>query len=96
MTHNQRVLDLLSDGEPHSHLELYDLRVIAHSRVAALRKRGHTIECWRADGLHWYRLADGGLSGSVRVAATRVDAPAIANTGGSAEPTGQLSLEVAA
>jgi len=56
MTHNERVLDLLSDGEPHSHLELYDLRVIAHSRVADLRKRGHTIECWAEDGLHWYQL----------------------------------------
>lgn len=62
MTHNQRVLELLSDGEPHSHLELYDLRVIAHSRVAALRKQGHMIECWRADGLHWYRLLSDGLA----------------------------------
>lgn len=58
MTHNERVLKLLSDGQPHSHHELYDLRVVAHSRVAALRKMGHTIECWRADGLHWYRLLD--------------------------------------
>jgi hypothetical protein len=60
MTHNARVLELLSDGEPHSHLELYDLRVIAHSRVAALRKQGCTIECWRENGLHWYRLLDQG------------------------------------
>jgi hypothetical protein len=58
MTHNEKVLALLSDGEPHSHHELYDLRVIAHSRVAALRAQGHTIECWKADGLHWYRLLD--------------------------------------
>lgn len=56
MTHNQRVLELLSDGEPHSHLELYDLRVIAHSRVAQLRERGYWIVCWRDDGLHWYQL----------------------------------------
>lgn len=99
MTHNERVLDLLSDGEPHSHHELYDLRVIAHSRVAALRKQGHTIECWRADGLHWYRLNDGGLDGSSRVAATPpVALPcATANTRGSVEPTiveesGQLAM----
>lgn len=58
MTHNQRVLDLLSDGEPHSHHELYDLRVVAHSRVSALRAQGHRIKCWRQDGLHWYRLLD--------------------------------------
>ena len=58
MTHNQRVLELLSDGEPHSHHELYDLRVVAHSRVAALRSQGHTIECWRENGLHWYRLTE--------------------------------------
>jgi hypothetical protein len=56
VTHNELVLQLLSDGEPHTHLELYDLRVIAHSRVAALRKQGHVIECWRDAGLHWYRL----------------------------------------
>lgn len=58
MTHNAKVLALLSDGQPHSHHELYDLRVVAHSRVAALRAQGHTIEHWRADGLHWYRLLD--------------------------------------
>jgi hypothetical protein len=46
MTHAQRVLDLLSDGKPHQHHELYRLGVIAHSRVADLRKRGHNIVCW--------------------------------------------------
>lgn len=58
ITHNQRVLDLLADGEPHSHLELYALHVVAHSRVAELRARGHRIDCWLEDGLHWYRLLD--------------------------------------
>lgn len=61
MTHNERVLQLLSDGEPHSHHELYDLRVVAHSRVSSLRKQGHVIEHWVEAGLHWYRLL-GGLS----------------------------------
>lgn len=56
MTHNNLVLQLLSDGQAHSHHELYDLRVMGHSRVAALRKQGHTIECWRDGGLYWYRL----------------------------------------
>ncbi len=45
-THCERVLTLLSDGQPHTHHELYDLRVIAHSRVSDLRKRGHRIACW--------------------------------------------------
>lgn len=103
MTHNQRVLELLSDGEPHSHLELYDLRVIAHSRVAALRKQGHTIDCWRSDGLHWYHLADGGLSGAARVATTPpVDSLATANASVPLSPplivedSGQLAIAVAA
>jgi hypothetical protein len=48
MTHCQRVLELLSDGQPHTHHELYRLNVIAHSRVAELRKRGHKIACWTA------------------------------------------------
>lgn len=58
MTHNERVLELLSDRQPHSHLELYDLHVIAHSRIADLRRHGNTIECWRDDDLYWYRLLD--------------------------------------
>jgi hypothetical protein len=44
MTHCERVLALLSDGQPHTHHELYALNVIAHSRVAELRKRGYEIE----------------------------------------------------
>lgn len=91
MTHNQRVLNLLSDGEPHSHHELYDLRVIAHSRVAALRTQGHTIECWQADGLHWYRmLSDGRPSGAAASTAGVVIAeqPLV-------EESGQLALVTA-
>ena len=56
MTHNERVLQLLADGRPHSHHELYALNVIAHSRVSDLRKRGHVIEMWREDDLYLYRL----------------------------------------
>ena len=56
MTHKQRVLDLLSDGQPHSHHEGYALNVILHSRVADLRRDGHTIECWRDGDLSMYQL----------------------------------------
>jgi hypothetical protein len=60
VTHCARVLELLSDGKPHSHHELYALNVIAHSRVAELRKRGHNIACWtetvRGDKVAVYQL----------------------------------------
>lgn len=76
MTHCDRVLALLSDGEPHHHHELYSLNVIAHSRISDLRKRGHTIEMWREDDLYFYRLIDsatepnGSLPPATTVAAT--------------------------
>ena len=91
MTHNERVLDLLSDGEPHSHHELYDLRVVAHSRVAALRSQGHTIECWRADGLHWYRLLDQGHEDDGAGNLPSLAVPLIEEA-----TTGQFALDVAA
>ena len=59
MTHNDRVLALLSDGRPHSHHELYGLHVIAHSRVSDLRKRGHVIESWREGSDYLYQLTSG-------------------------------------
>lgn len=45
VTHKQRVLELLRDGRPHTHHELYRLGCVAHSRVADLRRDGHRIEC---------------------------------------------------
>jgi hypothetical protein len=54
-THNERVLALLADGRWHSHHELYDLHVVAHSRVSDLRKRGHMIEMRRDGDLYLYR-----------------------------------------
>jgi len=55
-----RLLAVLSDGREHSHLELYQLGMIVHSRVADLRKRGHVIHTWRErhpNGTrHMYRL----------------------------------------
>lgn len=55
-THCDRVLGLLSDGRPHSHHELYDLHVIAHSRISDLRRKGHAIEMWRDGDLYLYQL----------------------------------------
>lgn len=56
LTHNARVLQLLSDRRPHSHHELYALHVIAHSRVADLRAMGHDIEAWRDGEDYFYQL----------------------------------------
>lgn len=57
MTHKEKVLTLLADGEPHSHHELYALHVIAHSRVADLRRDGHHIDQWRDGDTYMYRLS---------------------------------------
>lgn len=56
MSHKQRVLELLRDGEPHGHMEGYRLGVMLHSRVADLRRDGHDIECWRDGDNYLYRL----------------------------------------
>jgi hypothetical protein len=56
VTHKQRLLNLLDDGKPHSHLECYGLHIIAHSRVADLRADGYDISQWRDGDLYWYRL----------------------------------------
>jgi hypothetical protein len=49
LTQNARVLELLSDGRSHSHLELYALGVVAHSRVSELRRRfGFVVEVGQA------------------------------------------------
>ena len=56
MTHNERVLALLSDGKPHTHHEIYGLFVIGHSRISDLRKRGHVIESWRDGDDYLYQL----------------------------------------
>lgn len=55
-THKQRVLRLLQDGRPHSHMEGYRLGVMLHSRVADLRKDGYTIRCWRDGDDYLYQL----------------------------------------
>lgn len=90
MTHKQKVLRLLSDGEPHTHHELYALGVMGHSRVSDLRKDGHRIDKSRNQyGDYVYRLVTldepanpaGGLdadSGPVSLAAGSSSVPASA------------------
>lgn len=87
MTHNEKVLALLSDGKPHTHHELYGLYVIAHSRIADLRKRGHVIESWREGDDYLYQLC------TEQPNPPRVT-PTLAAT--TSESSVQLSLEAAA
>jgi hypothetical protein len=66
VTDCDRLLEVLRDGNPHTHHELYKLGMIVHSRVADLRKRGHDIRSWKAkigrdsagrdNYAHFYRL----------------------------------------
>lgn len=56
MTHCERVFQVLADGQPHSHLELYALGTVAHSRISDLRRKGYLIEQWREGDLYLYRL----------------------------------------
>lgn len=56
MTDTARLLEVLSDGEPHGHRELYRLGMIVHSRVSDLRKQGHVIAAWREGDTYWYQL----------------------------------------
>jgi len=56
VNHKKRVMRLLKDGKPHSHLEGYELGVMLHSRVADLRRDGYAIRCWREGDLYLYQL----------------------------------------
>lgn len=64
MTDCARLYEVLGDGKPHSHHELYRLEMVVHSRISELRKRGHRIETWREmtpvfgrrKTTCWYRL----------------------------------------
>jgi hypothetical protein len=104
MTHNARVLMLLSDGKPHTHHELYQLRVIAHSRVSDLRKMGHVIASWREGDDYLYQLVEDRDLG--RICSEGPSAPPTSHqTGSGSEPgaaeiplpasSEQLSLEAA-
>lgn len=86
VTHTQQVLALLSDRQPHSHHEMYELRVMAHSRVADLRRMGYTVECWREHGIYWYRLLDDGCQANGADESPLPEAPIIE------QPDGQLVL----
>lgn len=66
-THNQKVLALLEDGRPHTHHELYDLHVIAHSRISDLRRMGHSIRQWRDGDDYFYQLDPPPLAAHVPV-----------------------------
>jgi hypothetical protein len=97
MTGKQRILQVLENGRPHSHRELYRLGVMVHSRVADLRKDGHNIECRWEDNQYWYRLLESatvdGLS-PVADSSGRPAGSAVSPLGGGAAAAAQLSLPV--
>lgn len=96
MSHDELVLDLLSDGKPHGHMELYALGVMAHSRVASLRRKGHVIECNKTGGAYLYRLVSSPDLCSVE---TGAQSPADSFPPGAVAAvtdSTQLSLDVAA
>ena len=75
MTHKQRVLQVLKDGKPHSHHELYQLGCVAHSRISDLRRDGHKITAWRDGDLYLYRLE-----------AATFSSPAVSNSAPASNP----------
>jgi hypothetical protein len=54
VTHDALVLEALRTG-PKTASSLYSLGLIAHSRVASLRRRGHVIRCERLHGVEGAR-----------------------------------------
>jgi hypothetical protein len=56
MTHCDQLLQVLSDGRPHDHRQLYALGMIVHSRISDLRRRGVPIVHWRENGTSFYQL----------------------------------------
>lgn len=87
MTHKQRVLELLRDGRPHTHHELYALGCVAHSRISDLRRDGHRIEQWRDGDNYVYRLLSAVTESSkAQAAGSPVSVPAL-NELASSNPT---------
>lgn len=83
LTHDEKVLRLLSDGRAHTHHELYALHVVAHSRVASLRAKGHQIDAWRDGDDYMYRLVGTPSEAAVSpAAAASPGAPRLRGAGG--------------
>lgn len=79
-----RVLNVLADGQLHPVPEIHDRAgtMRLNSRVAELRKRGHTIECVRVPGAtgaaaYAYRLLDTTASAAVSHGVEDIGGPAI-------------------
>lgn len=64
VTHEEKVLALLNDGQPHTHHEIYALYVIGHSRISGLKNKGFGIEHWQEGQTHWYQLVSRPLAES--------------------------------
>jgi hypothetical protein len=94
MTDKARLLELLSDGKPHSHKEAYRLGVMAHSRASDLRGDGYVINTWREGKLYWYQLV--GAAPSAENAEGGASGPPDAPEGLASLPLGQEGVGAAA
>lgn len=65
VTHKQKMLAILKDGRPHTHLEFYHQGIMAHCRSPELRDEGHDIRVWREDGLYLYQLVVASTAGGM-------------------------------
>lgn len=49
-------LRFLSDGQPHSHREVYSQLYMNPNVMSRLRQEGHNVRCWRDGDTYWYQL----------------------------------------
>jgi hypothetical protein len=98
VTHCDQLLQVLSDGRPHDHRQLYALGMVVHSRVADLRSKGHDIVCWREGDTSFYKLAGTGSEHDLLGSTTGPcdAAPLSDGVPVPAEIVGQLRLEAVA
>lgn len=93
MTHDQKVLALLSDRQPHSHTEIYGLHVVGHSRVASLRSKGYGIEQYRDGDDYMYLLVSTPEEAASAAAASSGAEVTAATRESSAEPAAPIYIE---
>jgi len=58
VTGKQQALEILGDGKPHSHRELYSRLRGNPNVISKLRKDGHNIVTVRHQGEWWYQLGE--------------------------------------
>lgn len=95
MTGCDRVLERLKQGPATAH-ELYQLGVIAHSRISDLRRKGYVIECDRdadrGSGAAGYVYTLKGDAGSAEASSPTAEFPPVLAVAPDASPLSVLTL----